>query len=196
MYHFSKRIIDITVSAIALMFLTPIFLIIWILIKLDDGGPLFYSQIRIGKNGYLFQFWKLRTMCIQSDQLRSSIVNPNVIRFKDKNDSRITKVGRVLRKLSLDEFPQFWNVLVGDMSLVGPRPPIPEEVSKYTSYQMQRLSVPQGLTCLWQIKGRSLIPFEEQVELDLEYIKNRGLFYDLKLVALTIPAVLGGKGAY
>lgn len=191
-----KRLLDIFVASLALIFLAPVFAAIWILIKLDDGGPLFYSQVRVGKNGKLFKFWKLRTMCVQSDQMRSSLVDPSIIRFKDKNDKRITRVGRVLRKLSLDEFPQFWNVLIGDMSLVGPRPAIPEEVSKYTPYQMQRLSVPQGLTCLWQVKGRSLIPFEEQVELDLEYIKNQNLLYDIKLIAQTIPAVLTGKGAY
>lgn len=139
-------------------------------------------------------------MTADADQERKRLEGQNEmaggVLFKIKNDPRITRVGKLIRSFSIDELPQIWNVLVGDMSLVGPRPPIPSEVKHYTSHEMTRLSVQQGITCIWQVSGRSDIPFERQVELDIEYINRRSVFFDIKLILLTIPAVLSRKGAY
>lgn len=197
LYLVTKRLIDIVVSTLALVCVSPVMLASMLLIKLEDFGPCFYSQTRIGKDGKPFTFYKLRSMSVRSDEERSQVVSGHEgIRFKDENDPRITRIGKYLRKFSLDEVPQLINVLRGDMTLVGPRPPIPEEVEQYSAYQRQRLNVQQGITCYWQVQGRSLIPFEEQVELDLEYIQKRSLIEDAKILFLTIPAVLSGRGAH
>lgn len=196
LYLFTKRLIDIVLSSTALVCLTPILAAAAALVKLD-GGPVFYSQTRIGKNGKPFKFYKIRSMSVQADAERELVTAGSTsLRFKDQQDPRITNVGRFLRKASIDELPQLWNVLKGDMTLVGPRPAIPEEVSEYTEHQRQRLKVKQGITCYWQVKGRSLIPFEEQVELDLDYIENMSLVEDFKILFLTVPAVVFGVGAY
>jgi len=181
-----------------LCLLTPLFLAVAILIWLEDGWPILYVQDRVGKNGCIFKFLKFRSMYNDADARRAALVEQysDSVRFKMAKDPRITRVGRWIRKGSIDELPQFWNVVKGDMTIVGPRPALPDEVSFYTPHQLQRLQVEQGLTCIWQVRGRALIPFEEQVELDLEYIKDQSMWLDLKLVLLTVPAVLSRRGAY
>jgi len=181
-----------------LLALTPLFLIVSLLILIEDGRPIFYIQRRVGKKGRVFSFIKFRSMYRDADARRKALFDQfsDSVRFKMRQDPRITKIGRYLRKFSIDELPQFLNVLRGDMSVVGPRPAIPEEVEHYTPHQMQRLHVEQGLTCIWQVKGRSLIPFEEQVELDIEYINKQSFWLDLLLVLQTVPAVLSRRGAY
>lgn len=195
-YSVAKRAIDAIVSGIALIVLSPLFLVLAILIKLEDGGSVFFSQTRVGKGGREFKFFKFRSMAIDAEAKRAALMTDSEIRFKLKHDPRITNIGRTLRRFSLDELPQLLNVFIGDMSLVGPRPPIPSEVARYSKRARRRLSVHQGLTCTWQVSGRSLIPFDEQVELDLKYICERSVAVDLTLLLMTIPAVLGGRGAY
>jgi len=195
---FAKRLIDIagSVSAV-IIFLLPA-LIIGILIKIDSKGSVLYKSKRIGKNGRIFTFYKFRTMYSGSDELREELIkdfSKDGIEIKLKNDPRITKIGKILRKTSLDEIPQFYNVLRGDMSLVGPRPPMPDEVKKYSIKQRRRISMKPGITCLWQISGRSMLSFEDRVELDLKYIDNWSLKLDFIILLKTIPAVLFAKGA-
>jgi lipopolysaccharide/colanic/teichoic acid biosynthesis glycosyltransferase len=196
-----KRGIDVAVSAVALVLLAPLFLLVAVVIKLTDGGPVFFVQRRVGKDGVLFPFLKFRSMVVNADALKSRIKAENVhghdgITFKMKCDPRMTRVGWLIRKTSIDELPQLWNVLRGDMSLVGPRPAVPGEVARYDDRERGRLAVLPGLTCLWQVSGRSDLPFHRQVDLDLEYINSRGVWMDLKLMARTVPAVLSGRGAY
>jgi exopolysaccharide biosynthesis polyprenyl glycosylphosphotransferase len=197
---FAKRLFDIVVSATALLVLSPIFLIIALLIRLDSKGSIFFSQNRIGKQGKEFRFWKFRSMYVDAEQRKAALMKNNEMQggvlFKMKNDPRVTRVGRFLRKYSIDELPQLWNVFIGDMSLVGPRPPLPNEVAQYTPYQRQRLEVTPGITCIWQVSGRSDIPFHQQVKMDLEYIQKQSFWYDITLLFKTIPAVLNGHGAY
>lgn len=198
-YNFIKRTFDFCFSLFALIVLLPIFVIISIMIKLNDGGPIFYISDRVGKDGIIFNFYKFRSMCLNADKIYEEIKQNNETggpTFKLKNDPRITKVGKFLRKTSLDELPQLINILKGEMSFVGPRPPLIREVKQYTSYSMQRLSVKGGLTCYWQISGRSSINFDGMVQLDLKYIQERCISTDLKILALTIPAVFKGNGAY
>lgn len=198
-YEFFKRAMDIVCSGLALLVLSPVFLIIAIAVR-SDGGPAFYSQERVGKNGKLFRIYKFRSMCINADspEMLAKLASLNEMdgpAFKIKNDPRITKVGRFIRRTSLDELPQLINIFIGDMSIVGPRPPLVSEVAQYTDYQRQRLLVKQGLTCYWQCSGRNNINFEEWVELDLKYIRERSLWTDIKIILMTIPAVLTGDGA-
>ena len=195
-----KRMIDLCGSTIGMILLAPVYLIIGLLVKLDSPGPVIFSQIRVGCNGRLFNFYKFRSMREGSEALKASLIDQNEstdgVIFKMKNDPRITKIGRFLRRTSLDELPQLWNVFIGDMSLVGPRPPTPDEVKDYTLEDRKRLNVVPGLTCLWQIKGRSEIPFKEQVRLDKEYILAPSIWKDIVILLKTIPAIIGGKGAY
>ena len=195
-----KRFLDIVLSLIALIVLSPLFLILAILIKLTSPGPIFFVQIRVGEYGRNFCFFKFRSMYIDAEKRKAELMDQNQsadgVIFKMKNDPRITPIGRILRKFSLDELPQFLNVLFGDMSLVGPRPPVPSEVKQYTLEERKRLNVRPGLTCLWQVSGRSDIPFKEQVKLDKEYIHSRSLKSDLLILLRTIPAILSGRGAY
>ncbi len=190
--------IDIIGSVFAIfIFLVPS-IIIAVLIKLDSQGSVLYKSKRIGKNGRLFTFYKFRTMYSGSDELREELIKDfsrDGIEIKLKNDPRITKIGKILRKTSLDEIPQFYNVLRGDMSLVGPRPPMPDEVKKYSIKQRRRISMKPGITCLWQISGRSMLSFEDRVELDLKYIDEWTLKLDFIIILKTIPAVLFAKGA-
>jgi lipopolysaccharide/colanic/teichoic acid biosynthesis glycosyltransferase len=195
----SKRALDLTISGVALALFLPFGLVIALLIK-RDGGPVFYWQDRVGYRGRRFRFPKFRSMVVNADQLRQTLLEENDhtgagITFKRENDPRITAVGRFIRRSSLDEMPQMWSVLRGDMSLVGPRPALPEEVARYTPLQRRRLEVKPGLTCIWQVSGRSQIPFEGQVALDLEYIRTRSFRGDLVLLLKTVPAVLFGRGA-
>jgi exopolysaccharide biosynthesis polyprenyl glycosylphosphotransferase len=195
-----KRLFDISVSAITLLVLSPIFLIVALLILLDSKGPVFFSQTRIGKQAQPFKMWKFRSMYVDAEARKAALIKQNLmegnVRFKMKTDPRITRIGHWIRKFSIDELPQFWNVLIGDMSLVGPRPPLPSEVEQYTPYQYLRLAVVPGITCVWQVSGRSDIPFEKQVDMDVEYIKNQSFMFDIILLLKTVPAVLKAQGAY
>ena len=198
-YAFVKRSLDILVSVGGLFVSLPLFIVIAILIKLDSKGSIIFRQIRVGKKGRSFMFYKFRSMVEGSEQLQDQLRHLDMTGgpiFKIKNDPRITRLGRFLRRTTLDEFPQFWNVLKGDMSLVGPRPPVPEEVEKYTGLQRRRLDVKPGLTCLWQVSGRSEVSFDEWVQLDLYYIQHQSLLLDLKILIRTLPAVLSRRGAY
>lgn len=198
-YYVVKRFIDIFLSCIGILILSPVMLIIAIAIKIEDPkGKVFFKQQRNGKNGKIFEMYKFRSMVYNAENILSDIMQNNEMDgpvFKIKDDPRITKVGRFIRKTSLDELPQLINVIKGDMSLVGPRPPIPREVEQYNEYQMQRLLVKPGLTCIWQVSGRNEIGFDEWIELDLKYIKDRTIYLDLKLIFKTIPALLGDKNA-
>lgn len=199
LYLFCKRSMDIVASLLGLILLSPILLIVAIAIKLEDPkGSIFFSQMRSGKNNKLFPMYKFRSMVSNAEELLEELKDLNEMdgpAFKIKDDPRITKVGKFIRKTSIDELPQLFNVLKGDMSLVGPRPPIPHEVAEYNDYQMQRLLVKPGLTCIWQVSGRNSIGFDEWVEMDLDYIKNRNLFMDIKLIFKTVGVLFGDDNA-
>lgn len=194
-----KRLFDILGSAIGLICLSPIFALTALFIKLEDGGPVLYVQKRVGKWGKIFPMYKFRSMVMNADKMKDQLMDLNEagdVMFKMKNDPRITRVGRIIRKLSIDELPQLYNVLRGDMSLVGPRPPLPREAAQYSLADRRRLEVIPGITCLWQVEGRSDIDFKGQVGLDVQYIESQSLWGDLVLLLKTIPAVLSGRGAY
>jgi len=194
-----KRVIDIFLSGIGLIFLAPVFLLLAIFIKFTSPGPVFYRWKVVGLNKKEFTSFKFRTMVVNADQLKHQLMQYNEMQgaaFKMKNDPRITPVGRFLRKFSLDELPQLFSVLKGDMSLVGPRPPLVTEIPQFKSWQRRKLSVKPGITCLWQCSGRNQIEnFDEWVALDLQYIDNWSLWLDFKILCKTIPAVLMSKGA-
>lgn len=194
-----KRTLDIVVSVLFLILLSPVFALIALAVWIEDGGPVFFAQTRVGQHGRHFKMYKIRSMCRDAEQRLKELLARNQhtdgVTFKIKADPRITRVGRWLRKFSFDELPQFFNVLIGDMSLVGPRPPLPREVAKYSLADRRRLAVKPGITCVWQISGRSEIDFSGQVRLDVDYIESQSFLKDLKILALTVPAVLAGKGA-
>ena len=198
--YFVKRAFDVFVSGGLMLLLSPVFLATYLAIRLTSPGPAFFSQTRVGRYGRHFKFWKFRSMRIDAESMKKSLMSENEsgdgVIFKMKKDPRITPVGRFIRKFSIDELPQLWNVLKGDMTLVGPRPPVPSEVAEYTLEDRKRLNVIPGLTCTWQVSGRSEIPFREQVRLDKEYIRTHGFWNDLKILAKTVPAILTGRGAY
>lgn len=198
-YLFIKRIFDFFGSAVALVLFAPVFLILAFLIKATSAGPVLFKQERCSMYGRKFVFYKFRTMVADAESKLNDILEYNEMNgpvFKMTNDPRVTKVGKWLRKYSLDELPQLWNVFKGDMSLVGPRPPLPSEVEKYDSWQRRKISMRPGITCLWQVSGRSEIAdFNEWMKLDLEYIDNWSLWLDLKILLKTIPVVLLAKGA-
>jgi len=198
--YFLKRTLDILLSLFFLILLSPVFLFTAIAIVVEDSGPIFYTQTRIGKDGKPFDFYKFRSMLVQAEQKKDELFRNNESKdgviFKMKKDPRITKIGRFIRKFSIDELPQLLNVLKGDMSLVGPRPPLPEEVNKYSLEDRKRLHIKPGITCIWQVSGRSDIPFNRQVELDKQYISSQSFWKDLLILLKTIPAVITGKGAY
>jgi len=199
-YETAKRILDLTVAIPVLIALSPLLALVALLIKLSDFGPVFFVQTRVGERGRRFQCIKFRSMVPDAEQLKGQLLNQNQHAdnrtFKMYRDPRITWIGRIIRKTSIDELPQLWNVVRGDMSLVGPRPPVPTEVNLYSAEDCRRLDVRPGITCIWQVSGRGNLPFAEQVRLDLEYIENRNLLLDLKLLLRTIPAVISGRGAY
>ncbi|NSW54707.1 MAG: sugar transferase [Armatimonadetes bacterium] len=198
-YLFAKRLLDILGATAAIVIATPIMVVAAIAVKLETPGPVFFKQYRLGRNGKPFLLYKIRSMTASAPDIRDSLENDNEASgpvFKIKADPRITRVGRILRKYSIDEMPQLFHVLFGQMSLVGPRPPIPSEVERYEPWQTERLAVKPGLTCIWQVSGRSDIGFDEWVRLDIEYVRNRNLWLDIKLLLLTIPAVLTARGAY
>ena len=194
-----KRAIDIVASSILLLLISPVLLVIAILVKLEDRGPVFFAQTRVGQFGQEFKMYKLRSMCLDAEQRLKELLEKNRhsegVTFKIKDDPRITRVGKWLRKFSLDELPQLYNVLIGDMSLVGPRPPVPREVAKYSLANRRRLAIKPGITCIWQVSGRSEIDFSGQVQLDVTYIENQSMLTDFKILLLTVPAVISGKGA-
>ena len=198
-YLVSKRIIDIVGSLCGIILLSPLFLIVAILIKLDDPkGKVFFAQERNGRYPKTFKMYKFRSMVHNAEELLKDLMDRNEQTgpvFKINDDPRITKVGKFIRKTSIDELPQLFNVLKGDMSLVGPRPAIPREVEQYNSYQMQRLAVKPGLTCIWQVSGRNNIGFDEWVEMDIEYIKTRNLWLDIKLIFKTVGVLFGDDNA-
>lgn len=197
-YEFFKRAFDIVSSSAALVLLSWVFLFTAIAIKLEDGGPVFYSQIRVGKNGKFFRMHKFRSMCDGAERMKKKLLEQNEMNgpaFKMENDPRITKVGRFIRKTSIDELPQLINILEGSMSVVGPRPPLGHEVMQYDDFAMRRLAVKPGLTCYWQCCGRSNIDFDEWMKLDNKYIDERGAWVDIKMIFATIPAVLKGEGS-
>jgi exopolysaccharide biosynthesis polyprenyl glycosylphosphotransferase len=193
-----KRALDVLLSSFSLVMLAPLMCLSAILIKLDSKGPVFFTQERMGLNKRRFKVLKFRTMVHNAESLQARIRKLNEVAgpvFKIKNDPRLTRVGKWLRKSSIDELPQLINVFKGDMSLVGPRPPIPSEVEEYEWKDVRRLSMKPGITCLWQINGRSTVSFDKWMELDKEYIDNWSLWLDFKILAKTIPAVLRGTGA-
>jgi lipopolysaccharide/colanic/teichoic acid biosynthesis glycosyltransferase len=196
----AKRGLDIAGSFFALLLLSPLFLFLAALIKLEDRGPVFFAQTRVGRFGRQFTMFKFRSMRTDAEKRLQELLAKNQhsggVTFKIKNDPRITRIGDWLRKFSFDELPQFYNVLIGDMSLVGPRPPVPREVALYTLADRRRLAVQPGITCIWQISGRAEIDFSGQVQLDVRYIESQSLWQDLKILSRTIPAVLSGNGAY
>ena len=195
-----KRVMDIVLSGLGMIVLSPVFLGIAAAVKFTSPGPVIFSQVRVGRYGRYFNFYKFRSMYRDAEARKKDLLALNEssdgVIFKMKDDPRITKVGRLLRRTSLDELPQLWNVFIGDMSLVGPRPPVPKEVQEYTLEDRKRLDVIPGITCLWQIMGRSEIPFNEQVRLDKVYIIAPSIWKDIVILLKTIPAILGGKGAY
>jgi len=198
MYLHVKRGIDILGASIGLVLASPVMLLAAIAIKLDSPGPVFFEQIRSGLYGRSFSMYKLRTMVRNAEARRDEIQHLNEMDgpvFKIRHDPRITRVGRLLRMFSIDELPQLWSVLSGEMSLVGPRPPIPAEVRLYETAERRRLSMRPGLTCLWQISGRNDVEFDEWIKLDLQYIDTWSLWNDVKIVLLTVPVVLGGGGS-
>ena len=198
-YQITKRAIDVVGAVVLLLLLMPVFLLISIWIKLDSPGPVIFMQKRMGYGGRAFVFYKFRSMRTDAEEVRKELMHLNEVSgpiFKIKRDPRVTRIGRWLRKYSLDELPQIINVLKGDMSLVGPRPPLPDEVEKYEDWQLKRLSVVPGITCLWQVSGRSKLSFDEWVQLDLKYIETRNIWLDFYILLKTIPAVMSGDGAY
>lgn len=194
-----KRALDVAGSFALLVLLSPLLLLIALLVKLEDRGPVFFVQTRVGKFGREFKMYKFRSMCLDAERQLERLLAHNHhsqgVTFKLKDDPRITAVGKRLRKYSLDELPQLFNVLIGDMSLVGPRPPVPREVALYSLEDRRRLAVTPGITCFWQVQGRCEIDFSGQVQLDVKYIEQQSFWLDFKLLLKTLPAVLSTRGA-
>lgn len=198
-YRLTKRGFDVLGSLFGLVILTPVFLIIAVAIRMEDRGHAFYRQNRNGLNGKVFRMYKFRSMCMDAERMHQSLLKKNELdgpAFKLKNDPRVTKVGRFIRRTSLDELPQLVNILKGEMSFVGPRPLPTYETEKCNDYQKQRMLVKPGLTCYWQCSGRNNISFEEWIELDLKYIKEASIWVDFKILCKTIVSVINGDGAY
>lgn len=198
-YYHSKRLFDLIVGIGVMIVLIPIFPIIAVMIKMDSPGPVFFKQKRVGKDGRIFDFYKFRSMHQKAEIEKERLKQLNEYdgpTFKMKADPRITNVGKFLRRSSFDEIPQIFNVIKGDMSIVGPRPQIPPEVAQYQPWHRRRLEVIPGITCYWQISGRNQIGFDEWMRLDLEYLRTRSMRTDLTILMKTIPAVIARKGAY
>lgn len=198
-YFFAKRIMDIVCSLLAIIVLSPIMLIVAIAIFIETPGNPIFSQIRVGRGGTEFKMYKFRSMVIDAEKKLKKLQKINEVDgpvFKIRSDPRVTKVGRFIRKFSIDELMQLFNILKGDMSIIGPRPALVREVKEYDEYTMNRLAVKPGLSCYWQISGRSNLSFQEWIELDIKYINEMSLFTDIKIILLTIPAIVKGDGAY
>ncbi|MDB4976597.1 MAG: UDP-phosphate galactose phosphotransferase [Myxococcaceae bacterium] len=196
-----RRSVDLVLTGVGLVCLLPLFLLAALAIKLDSKGPLFFAQERIAENGRRFRMWKFRTMVVDADALKDQLSKQcaranDGVRFKMVRDPRVTRVGAVLRKFSIDELPQLFNVFRGDMTLLGPRPAVWREVARYDNRALRRLEVKPGLTCLWQVSGRSDLSFDQQISLDLHYVDRTRPLEELRIVLQTIPAVLTGRGAY
>jgi lipopolysaccharide/colanic/teichoic acid biosynthesis glycosyltransferase len=196
-----RRALDVLATGLGLLALAPLLVLAALAIRLDSPGPIFFGQERVGRGGKRFTMWKFRTMVVNAEAMKDELARrhreaTDGVRFKMVRDPRITRVGRLLRKFSIDELPQLFNVLRGDMTLIGPRPPVWREVALYDNRALRRLEVTPGLTCLWQVRGRSNLSFDEQVALDLEYIDRMQPVDELKILLETVPAVLSGRGAY
>ena len=197
-YFIIKRTIDIIGALCGILLLSPVMTIFAIWIKLDSKGPVFFDQNRVGQDGRLFKMYKFRSMCLDAEALIEKLKEKNEMSgpmFKIKNDPRITKVGRFMRNTSIDELPQLFNILNGEMSIVGPRPSLPKEVAQFTSFQKRRLIAKPGLTCYWQVRGRNDISFDEWMEMDVEYLTNRNTLVDIGLILKTVRVLFGDKGA-
>ncbi len=199
LYEVIKRLIDVVCSFLGVLVLSPLFIIIAIIIKTTSKGPVFFSQKRVGKNGKEFDMYKFRSMVVNAEELKEKLAAQNEMSgpmFKMKDDPRVTKVGKFIRKTSLDELPQLWNVLKGDMSLVGPRPSLPKEVAQFEEWMYKRLEVKPGLTCYWQVSGRNNIDFEDWMKLDIKYVEERSTWVDVKLIFKTVGVLFGDKNAH
>ncbi|KAF0336485.1 sugar transferase [Pediococcus acidilactici] len=200
LYSVVKRLSDVIGAVLGMTILSPVFLIIAIAIKLEDSrGPIIFTQVRVGKNGKYFKIYKFRSMRVNAEEELAKLKSQNDVKgamFKLKNDPRVTRVGHFIRKRSLDELPQLYNVLIGDMSLIGPRPPLVNEVAAYSKRDLQRLRVRPGCSDLWQISGRNELDFDEMVDLDLEYIQKRSILFDLEIIWKTVVQMIFPKGAY
>ncbi len=200
LYSVVKRLSDVIGAGLGMAILSPVFLIIAIAIKLEDPrGPIIFTQVRVGKNGKYFKIYKFRSMRVNAEEELAKLKSQNDVKgamFKLKNDPRVTRVGHFIRKRSLDELPQLYNVLIGDMSLIGPRPPLVNEVAAYSKRDLQRLRVRPGCSGLWQISGRNELDFDEMVDLDLEYIQKRSILFDLEIIWKTVVQMIFPKGVY
>ena len=197
-YFIFKRIIDVICSLCGILLLLPVMIVVAILIKLDSKGPIFFIQERVGQDGNLFMMYKFRSMCSDAEYLLDKLQAKNEMTgpmFKIKKDPRVTKVGRVIRNTSIDELPQLFNILKGEMSLVGPRPSLPKEVAQFNTFQKQRLVAKPGLTCYWQVCGRSDVSFEEWMKMDVRYIEERSTWMDIRLIIKTVRVLFGDDGA-
>lgn len=197
-YYFIKRLIDIIGSLSGIIVLSPLILIIALLIKFESKGPIFFSQKRMGINGEKFKMYKFRSMIVNAEEQLDKLKDKNEMSgpmFKMKNDPRVTRIGKFLRRTSIDELPQLFNVLKGEMSLVGPRPNLPKEVAKFNEYHKLKLLAKPGLTCYWQVMGRSSIDFERWMELDIKYLEERSTWVDLKLIFKTVGVLFGDENA-
>lgn len=197
-YCFLKRTMDVICSLVGLIILSPIFLVVAILIRVESEGNAIFAQERVGKNGKRFKMYKFRSMVVNAEELKDKLTSKNEMTgpmFKMKDDPRITKIGKFIRKTSIDELPQLINVFKGEMSLVGPRPSLPKEVMKFEDWMMKRLEVKPGLTCYWQVSGRSDIGFEDWMKLDVKYVKERNTFVDVMLVFKTVGVLFGDEHA-
>ena len=199
LYEAIKRLIDIICSFVGILVLSPLFIIIAIIVKFTSKGPVFFSQKRVGRNGKEFDMYKFRSMVVNAEELKEKLAAQNEMSgpmFKMKDDPRVTKVGKFIRKTSIDELPQLWNILKGDMSLVGPRPSLPKEVAQFDEWMYKRLEVKPGLTCYWQVSGRNNIDFEDWMKLDVKYVEERNLWIDIKLIFKTVGVLFGDKNAH
>ncbi|WP_195515292.1 sugar transferase [Paraclostridium bifermentans] len=198
-YEVIKRVIDVVCSFVGVLVLSPLFVVIAIIIKFTSKGPVFFSQKRVGRDGKEFKMYKFRSMVVNAEELKEKLASQNEMSgpmFKMKDDPRVTKVGKFIRKTSIDELPQLLNVLKGDMSLVGPRPSLPKEVAQFEDWMYRRLEVKPGLTCYWQVSGRNNIDFEDWMKLDIKYVDERSTWIDIKLIFKTVGVLFGDKNAH
>ena len=198
-YEVIKRVIDVVCSFVGVLVLSPLFVVIAIIIKFTSKGPVFFSQKRVGRDGKEFKMYKFRSMVVNAEELKEKLAAKNEMSgpmFKMKDDPRVTKVGKFIRKTSIDELPQLWNILKGDMSLVGPRPSLPKEVAQFEEWMHKRLDVKPGLTCYWQVSGRNNIDFEDWMKLDIKYVDERSTWIDIKLIFKTVGVLFGDKNAH